>query len=163
MIIILSFLSAVLAFHPIHVSVTEITYDESEKELEIISRIFVDDLEAAIRNAKNKPDLNLREPGNSTRLDQLIGEYLQQHFKISLDGKPQTVLYLGHEFESEAMLCYIQVKNVKKWNIVEIHNSVITELHDDQSNMVHVTVRDKVKSLRLMKDNPTGTLTFDLK
>lgn len=159
----ISILSFLLAFHPIHVSVTEITYDEKEKELEIISRIFVDDLEAAIREVKKQPELHLLEPGNSVTTDQLVREYLQQRFKISLDGKAQSVLYLGHEVENEAILCYIQVKNVKKWSSIEVLNSVITELHDDQSNLVHVTVRENVKSLRLMRDNPSGKLTFDLK
>ena len=32
---------------------------------------------------------------------------------------------------------------------------------DDQSNLVHVTVREKVKSLRLSRDTPSDKLTFD--
>jgi hypothetical protein len=160
---VLLFLSAVLALHPIHVSVTEIGFDEKEKELEIISRIFWDDLEKAIREAKKQPELNLAEPGNGIKTDQLVSEYLQTRFKISLNGKAQKVKYLGHEVEGEAILCYIQVVNVKKLETIEVFNSIITELHDDQSNLVHVTVRSKVKSMRLMRDNPSGKLTFEAK
>jgi hypothetical protein len=152
-----------LAVHPIHVSVTEITLDEKEKELEIVSRIFVDDLEKAIREVRNQPNLNLLEPGSPLTTDALVQEYVIQRFKISLDGQSQKTIYLGHEIENEAILCYIQVKNVKRFKSITILNSVITELHDDQSNLVHVTVREKIKSLRLMKDNSSGTLTFDLK
>jgi hypothetical protein len=160
MIIILSFLSAVLSLvHPLHVSVTEITYDEKEKELEIISRIFIDDLEAAIQNEK-KFAINMVE-SEKTIVDRVVGEYLQNHFKVSLNGQAQKIVYLGHEIENEALLCYIQVKNVKRWNTIEVLNTVITELHEDQSNLVHVTVREKIKSLRLMKDNPVGKLTFE--
>jgi len=163
MIILLSILSAFLSFHPIHVSVTEITYDEKEKELEIISRIFIDDLEASIRQARKQPELNLLEPGASITTDQLVRDYVLQQFKVSLDGRAQSIVYLGHEIENEALLCYIQVKNVKKWKGIEVVNKVITELHDDQSNLVHVTVRGNVKSLRLMRNNPSGKLTFDEK
>ena len=159
----ISILTFLLALHPIHVSVTEINYDEKEKELEIISRIFIDDLQAAIREEKKLSELSLLAPVNLGTTDQLVSEYIKQRFKISLDGKAQQVLYLGHEVEGEAILCYIQVKNVKKWNTIDVLDSIITELHDDQSNLVHVTVRDNVKSLRLMRDNPTGKLTFDLK
>ena len=158
-----AFLSAVLAFHPIHVSVTEIAFDEKEKELEIISRIFWDDMEKSIRAAKQQPELNLLEPGVTVTTDQLVWEYLQTRIKISVNGKPQKIKYLGHEVESEAILCYVQVSNVKKLETIEVFNNIITELHDDQSNLVHVTVHENVKSLRLIGDNPSGKLTFEPK
>ena len=161
MTIILSILSTVLTFfHPVHVSVTEITVDGKEKELEIISRIFIDDLETAIREAKKQPTLNLLQPGSAVTTDQLVSEYLQNRFKIILNGKAQKIKYLGHEVESEAILCYIQVVNVKKLETIEVYNSVITEVHEDQSNLINVTQRENVKSLRLMRDNPSGKLTF---
>lgn len=149
--------------HPIHVSVTEITFDEKEKELEIISRIFLDDLETSIRESKKQPELKLLEPGAGVTTDQLVSAYVLPRFKISLKGKPQNVKYLGHEMDGEAMLCYIQASNVKKLESIEVFNSVITELYEDQSNLVHVTVKGNVKSLRLMRDNLSGKLTFDLK
>lgn len=149
--------------HPIHVSVTEIAFDEREKELEIVSRIFWDDLETAIRETKKQPELNLLQPGTGITTDQLIAEYLQSRFKISLNGKPQKIKYLGHEVEGEAILCYIQVVNVKRFETIEVSSSVITELYDDQSNLVHVTVKAIVKSLRLMRDNPSGKLSFEIK
>lgn len=161
MIIILSFLSAVLTFHPVHVSVTEIEVDTKEKELEIVSRIFIDDLELAIRQAKKQPELNLLEPKDGVTTDQLVSEYLQSRFRISLGNKPQKIKYLGHQVENEALICYIQVQSVKKIQTIEVYNSIITELHDDQSNLVHVTVNEKVKSLRLMRETPFGTLTFE--
>jgi hypothetical protein len=152
------------SIHPVHVSVTEISFDEKEKELEIISRIFWDDLEKSIRTEKKQSELNLLEPGTSITTDQLVGEYLQKRFKITLDGKaPQKIKYLGHEVENEAILCYVQVANVKKFETIEIYNSVLTELYEDQSNLVHVTRKGTVKSLRLMQDNPSGKLTFDKK
>jgi hypothetical protein len=151
------------SIHPVHVSVTEISFDEKEKELEIISRIFWDDLEKSIRIEKKQPELNLIEPGTNITTDQLVGEYLQKRLKITLNGKVQKIKYLGHEIENEAILCYIQVANVKKFETIEIYNSTLTELYDDQSNLVHVTIREAVKSLRLMRDNPSGKLTFEKK
>jgi len=157
--IILTFLFTALAAHPIHVSVTEIMFDEKERELEIITRIFTDDLEISIRKASEQPEVKLTEAST----DQLVWKYLEPRFKITLDGRAQKVKYLGHEVEGDALVCYIQVSNVKKWKSIEVFNSVITELYDDQSNLVHVTVKENVKSLRLMGDNPNGKLIFDVK
>ena len=159
MVFIISLLLSVFMSHPIHVSVTEISFDEKERELEIIARIFIDDLEASIRKANGQPELTLSGPST----DQLVRKYIESRFRISLDGRPQNAKYLGHEIEGEAMLCYIQVSNIKKWKEIEVANSMITELYDDQSNLVHVTKSGKVKSLRLMRDNPSGKLSFDTK
>jgi hypothetical protein len=34
-------------------------------------------------------------------------------------------------------------------------------LYDDQSNLVNVTVEETTKSLRLMRNNPSGKLSFE--
>lgn len=154
---ILSFIGTV---HPIHISVTDIVYDENEKELEIIMRIFIDDLELSIRNKKKSPELNLLTPKGEQNTDALVTEYLQEHLKISLDGEIQTTKYLGSEMEDLALVCYVQVSNVKKWTNIEVRNDLIMETHDDQSNLVHVTVKGKVLSMRLTKEKPVGVLGF---
>lgn len=154
--------SVLILLHPLHISVTEITLDEKEKELEIMLRIFTDDLELAIRNAKNEPELNLIHPVNTTT-DKLVWEYLQPRLKLIADGKVQTVKYLGHETDEDVLVFYIQVQPVKKFRTITITNSIITEVYEDQANLINMTVSDETKSLRLMRNNPTGTLSFDPK
>lgn len=147
--------------HPIHVSVTEIEFDEKDKTLEIMMRVFIDDLELSLQNSLRQPELDILNPKNSVTTDALVKEYLNNHFKIILDGKLQRTNYLGHERESEAFIFYIEVTNVKKWETIHIQNDIIIATHDDQSNLVHVYVQDHVKSLRLTKNTPADKLTFD--
>jgi hypothetical protein len=149
--------------HPMHVTVTEIKFDEKEKELEIMSRMFIDDLEKTLQNNLKQPELDVLDPKNGLTLDQMAGKYLTEHLKISLENKSQTVTYLGHERDGEALVFYLLVSKVKKWKTIQIHNDAITETHEDQSNLVHVTVRETVKSLRLTRDKPADKLTFDFK
>lgn len=149
--------------HPIHVSVTEIEFDEKDKALEIMMRVFIDDLELTMREKLNQPELDILEPKNGQTIDQMVSTYLKDHFKITLDNKPQKVGYLGHERDGEAFVFYIEVSNVKKWKTIQILNDIITETHEDQSNLVHVTARGTVRSLRLTRNTPSDKLTFDLK
>jgi hypothetical protein len=162
---ILSFVQSiafVLMLHPLHVSVTEIEYDEKDKALEIMMRVFIDDLELTMRDRLNQPELDITEPKGIT-LDQMMTPYLAERFKITLDNKAQKIKYLGHEKEGEAFIFFIEVANVKKWKAIQVMNNIIMETHEDQSNLVHVTVRGKVKSLRLTKSTPADVLTFDAK
>jgi hypothetical protein len=148
--------------HPLHISVTEIEFDEKDKALEIMMRVFVDDLEVTMKDRLKQPELDILSPKGIT-VDQMMSEYLNEHFQLSLDNKPQKIKYLGHEQEDEAFIFYIEVSNVKKWKTIQVMNSIIMEVFEDQSNLIHVTVKGKVKSLRLVKDKPMDKLTFDSK
>ncbi len=149
--------------HPIHVSVSEINFNEKEKSLQIISRIFIDDLELSIRSQRNEPELDIMEPRNGKTTDQLVSEYLKYHLKVTLDGKKQEMKFLAHETEDAAIVCYIEIANVKKVKKIEVLDDLITETHSDQSNLVHVTVRDVVKSARLTHDSPSENFVFETK
>jgi len=160
----ISLLYSILLFlHPIHLSVSEINYNEKDKALQITSRIFLDDLELSIRNQLKQPDLDLLEPGTGLTTEQLISNYVLKNFTVKLDGKLQKLNFLGFEREDPAVICYIEIENVKKFKTIEVKNEVIMETHDDQSNLIHITYKGPVKSLRLMRDKSSDVLTFELK
>lgn len=146
--------------HPIHISVSEINYSEKDKALQITSRIFIDDLELAIRAQRNEPELDLIEPKNGVTTEKMVTDYVLKHLTVKLDGKPQKLNFLGMEREDPALVCYIEIENVKKFKTIEVRNDIIMEVHDDQSSIVHVTYKGPVKSLRFTKNNPTGSFTF---
>ncbi len=155
--------SFLLFLHPIHLSVSEINYNEKDKALQITSRIFLDDLELSIRNQRKQPDLDLLEPGTGLTTEQLISEYVIKRFSVKLDGKVQKLNFLGFEREDPAVICYIEIENVKKFKTIEVKNEIIMETHDDQSNLIHVTYKGPVKSLRLIRDKSADVLTFESK
>lgn len=145
--------------HPIHVSVTEMHYDEKDKSIEIMVRVFVDDLETTMRKRHNLPELDILNPGTKP-LDEMMRQYLSEMLTISVDGKAQKLSYLGNEREGEAFIFFVEVPKVKKFKTIAVSNRILTEVFDDQSNLVHVTSGGTVKSLRLNKNNPAGSLSF---
>ncbi|NOT75132.1 MAG: hypothetical protein HOP08_09410 [Cyclobacteriaceae bacterium] len=163
MMIILIRLLLVWFPHPIHVSVTEMEYNEKAKSFQITSRIFIDDLELSVRKQIHQESLDLLEPKNGKTVDDLVRAYLGEHFIIKLDGKIAKINFLTHEIEDAAMICYLEIENVKKIKSLEVTNSVIQEIHSDQSNLVHVTYKGPVKSYRLTSDQPTDTFKFESK
>ena len=152
-----------LLFHPIHLSVSEIDYSEKDKALQITSRIFLDDLELSIRTQLKQPELDLLEPGPGQTSEQLISDYVLKRFSVKLDGKLQKLNFLGFEREDPAVICYIEIENIKKFKTMEVKNEIIMETHDDQSNLVHVTYKEPVKSLSLTRGKSSDILTFNSK
>lgn len=155
------FLSLVFVFHPIHVSVTEIEFDRKERSLEVMMRVFIDDLELTLRNSTGNEQLDVLKLSERNSLDELVESYLKQHFTISLDERRKSMNYLGHEREGEAFIFFIEVTDVKDWRSITIRNDILMATYDDQSNIVHVFVDDQVKSLRLTMNTPVDKLTFD--
>jgi hypothetical protein len=149
--------------HPIHISVSEINYSEKDKALQITSRIFIDDLELSIRTERKEDELDLIEPKNGLTTEKMVSDYVLKHLAVKLDGKIQKLNFLGMELEDPALICYIEIANVKKIKTIEVRNDIIMETHDDQSSIVHVTYKGPIKSMRLQRNNPVGSITFDEK
>jgi hypothetical protein len=146
------FLTSLLAFlHPFFVSVTEVNHNDKTKSLEISTKIFFNDLEAALEKHYQK-QLDILKPAQREQLDPLINEYLQQHLQLSVNGKPVKLKYLGYEIEQDAAWCYLEVPQVGRVKQIEIRNDVLFAEHDSQTNMVHITVKGNRKSTKL--DNP---------
>lgn len=148
-------------FHPLHVSVTEIKVDSKDKELEITARFFIDDLEEAIRQERKQASLDVLNPGEGLTTDLLVSSYLAKHLYIKVDGKVVLIKYLGYEIDGDALIVYAYSPNVKKLKSIVVYHSTITELYDDQSNLVHVTLGEKTRSLRLMRGSPEGSIVFN--
>jgi len=146
--------------HPIHISVSEINYSEKDKALQITSRIFIDDLELSIRAERKEDELDILQPKNGLTTEKMVSDYVLKHIAVKLDGKIQKLKFLGIELEEPALICYIEIENVKKFKTIEVRNDIIMEIHEDQSSIVHVTYKGPVKSMRLQRNNPTGTITF---
>jgi hypothetical protein len=155
--------SLILGLHPIHVSIIEVEHNEKAKALQMTLRIFVDDLEASVRSKINQPELDLLNPGTGRTTDQLVKDYLADKLFVKVDKKLAKLNYLGHEIEGPAMICYIEVENVKKFSSLEVTNRVIHETHEDQSNLVNVNYLGQVKSLRLTVEKPTDAVLFEKK
>jgi len=156
------FLSLIItALHPLYVSVTEFKFDPKDKELEITARFFLDDLEEAIRQERKQASLDITNPGAGLTLDQLVSAYLNPRLTAKVDGKAITIKYLGHEMEGDAIVVYAYAPGVKRLKNIEVYHSTITEVYDDQSNLVHVVVGETTRSLRLMRDTTSGKIAFE--
>jgi hypothetical protein len=151
------------SIHPIHISVTEVTYSEKDKALQITSRLFIDDLELSIRAHRKEAELDILEPKNGLTTQQLVINYLTEHIKIKLDGKWCKLMFLAVEREDISLIAYIEIEGIKKIKTLEVFNDAIMATHEDQSNLVHVTFKSPVKSARLTSSSPSEKFVFEKK
>lgn len=146
--------------HPVHVSVTDIEYDAERKAIEVVSHIFLDDLENHIRLLQNDRFLDVLNPKGGQSSNDLIKNYFKERFKLTINGKEEAYNFLGYEHEGAAIYVYVEVEKIKKLKSLAVRNEVLLEFFDDQINLVHVKVDGKIRSMKLEEGDEMDTLEY---
>lgn len=144
--------------HPFYLSVTDLKYNAKERALQGSVKIFTNDLEDALRKLENKP-IDLINPKDTAAINKILFSYLQKHLSFKINGKPLSYTMLGFEHEQEAIWIYIESAKCPLPKKVEIENSLLYDFISSQSNIVHLEVNGKRKSLKA--DCPEKVLRFE--
>ncbi len=151
--IISLFLILVPLSHPIHVSITEINWNESTKSLEIAHKIFIDDLEDALEKQFNLR-FYLATNKEHEETDIYLKKYLSQHFELHGNQKSLICHYLGKEYEEKAVWIFAEVQGIRKLKNLEVRNAILVDLYADQDNLLHFQKNKKhIKSIRTNRLN----------
>jgi hypothetical protein len=134
--------------HPLYVSVTEITHNAGDKNLEVSCKIFTDDFEQTLSTLYNKK-VDLFNPTNKAETDKQVTEYVRKRLVITLDGKTIPLEFVGFERENDAVWSYFQAAVAVAPKKVVIKNTILYEVHDKEINLMHVSVGGTRKSTRL--------------
>ncbi|XLS28344.1 DUF6702 family protein [Flavobacteriaceae bacterium M23B6Z8] len=150
-----------VAVHKFYVSVTEIKYSENDAALQITLRIFLDDLERTLEErygikAKMATKKELED------IDKFLERYLNDKLAMKVNGKKRPLVFLGKEYETDIVKCYIEIKNIDYQSLesIEVINEILFEQFEEQQNIVHFRLPGKIKSLLLVKENYKGLLNF---
>jgi len=136
------------AVHPLHLSSMELNYTTKGGTVEISCRLFTDDLEDALRKQFNVPT-DLSAPAKHKAMDELLQKYIATHLQFKANGKVLTLNYLGFEKDREAVLVYVESVPIKGLRRLEVHNSLMYDLFDDQTNIMHMLYDGERKSSKL--------------
>lgn len=146
------------AFHPFHVSSTDINYNSKTNTLEVSCRLFTDDFELALAKAYQvKTDLTAE--ARHKAMDVLVKKYILVNLNFRTPQKTLALTYLGFEKDNEATIVYLESEAVPGLKRVETTNSVLYDQFDDQSNIMHFSGYGKRKSNKL--DYPNRKIVID--
>lgn len=153
-----------LSFTPAHkfyVSVTNMVYAEEDDAFQITSRIFIDDLDALLAE-RYGIKAKLATPDEAKVADEYIEKYLRAKFLVLFNGEPTPYTFLGKRYDRDVVICYLEIPKVKLSSIktMTVENDVLTDLFDEQQNVVHVKWKGNKKSFVLMKSNNKGMLNL---
>jgi hypothetical protein len=146
--------------HKYYVSLTEIEYVKEEQSVQIITRIYIDDFESALRN-RYEADLTLQSKYENLETDYYIEKYLKDKLKITINDKLLRFNFLGKEYEDDMVLCYMEIPNIESVSSIEVVNKILYDLFPDQKNIVRIKINTINKSILLIKENDKGLLNLE--
>ncbi len=140
--------------HDFHSSITHIEHVSGKYEVTI--RVFSDDLEKAVTNfTKKKVHLDAAEG------EALVQNYLSRHLKITSSNTSHINWeWIGMESDPESTKIYLEYKAKDNTSLTVI-TTLLTELFDDQKNIITLERKGNKESQLLDKANTS--YTFNLK
>ncbi len=149
-------------FHPVHISFTNIEYNQTTKKFEILIKLFVDDFNV-ILNRKYGKNINLNDNQQLKGSHETINSYINEHFKLTINGKDKA--------KSQLELNKMEIKELSIWlyydfsykgvcSTFDIYNSLMTDLYQDQTNLLIFTYKDEQKAFKFNIGKPKEQLTL---
>lgn len=152
-------LMAFTVAHKYYVSITQVEYVKEKQSVQVITRIFVDDLERLIRMRYDET-VTLAANNESEKVNQYIDKYIGEKMVITINGKQSKMVFLGKEYENDIVYCYFEIEKVASIQSFEIRNQVLFDVFPEQKNIVRTDINGENKSFVLVKQNDKGLLNF---
>ncbi len=150
-----------LAFseHKFYVSLVQLDHNEKDTLLEITMKIFTDDLENALE-VQSGLLLKLGTQHELPESDSILVNYILDNFKLKLNGQDLIINYLGKEVDLDVTWCYLEVSGVEFIEKMEIIDKMLTEIFEDQSNLIKVKYKGKESAALLNRSRQMDVIKF---
>ncbi|SFW17688.1 hypothetical protein SAMN02927921_00351 [Sinomicrobium oceani] len=153
-------LTGFTAIHKFYVSTTDINYDRESRAIQIVSRVFADDLEKTIDN-RYEIKSGLISEHELPDADTYLENYYASKLLITVNGRKVTLRYLGKEYKDDMVVSYLEAVDVPLPTSLKTENKLLYETYPEQQNIVHIRSGDTRKSFLLQKDEDQCVLKFD--
>lgn len=145
--------------HPFFVSVTELHFNPKNSNLEISCKMFIDDLQNALKQNYKRP-VDLANQKQESENSKIMNDYLTKHLSIIADAKAVGLKFIGFEKESESVYCYFEAPNITSPKKVIITNKILHDYKQEQVNIMHVVVNGNRKSTKTDFQSTQASLSF---
>jgi len=131
--------------HKVHISVTNLEFNQPKQTVEIVIRVFTDDLENALsRSGARTVKIDPASAGKNRRVGDLVMAYLRSNFELkNKAGRPVTLSWNGIEGQIDMFWLYVKGRMPGGLEGAQMRNKIFCELFDDQVNIVNAKHQGK--------------------
>ncbi|MBB6612268.1 hypothetical protein H7F15_14555 [Pontibacter sp. Tf4] len=147
------------AAHDYHASITDVKFNPRTQSLQVAVKVFTDDLENALSKQSKR---NVTYSATSEQVKEQLVTYMATTMRFELSqGKPLKQHFVGSEAEADVVWIYFEVPvQAASLSQLYIRNAVLTELFDDQMNILNLDYKGKMHSSLFRKDETSKKFTL---
>ena len=131
------------SIHPIYISVIEI--NSKENNLEIVFKIFRDDLEDGIKNNLGK-NVSIDTQSKVKLNSKIIQEYLNTVTSIKINDKKNELFFSDFFLENERIKINAKISNDLLIDSIEIYNEILIDVYSNQKNVIFFNIYDQLNN-----------------
>lgn len=145
--------------HPLYLSNTVITYEESKKALSVRVQIFEEDIAEIMMIAHG---IDIMKNGDRPEIQKYVDEYVWHNLKISIDGRERKdYRFIKRSKNFDAMIYEYEISSVPNPpKNLKVSATYLMELFEDQTNIVTLTVGKRKKTFPLKEFNTNAELVI---
>ena len=137
--------------HDFHFSRTKAHYNKDTETLQISMNVFTDDLELAVRTMGHEDFKIDIEPDALT--DSLMSIYILSKFSSIHAGQQLKMDWVGYECDYDVTFVYIESEPFSLDNTLQIDQTLLMEIFDDQENVLDFESSEIKESHILINSN----------
>ncbi|MFT5667408.1 MAG: putative adenine nucleotide alpha hydrolase (AANH) superfamily ATPase [Vicingaceae bacterium] len=145
-------LSSHVKAHKFYMSITDMEYNPDNKSLQIVMKLFTDDIEKVLEK-ENYVRIILGAEKEHPKTDEYLYKYIGTHFFIEQSKGSKQISFVGKEVDKDYTWVYLEVKNFKVKDETLISNSMLLDYFSEQTNKVNYNNTLKTISFTLFKNN----------
>ncbi|MCF6365099.1 MAG: hypothetical protein L3J35_02745 [Bacteroidales bacterium] len=139
--------------HPVHISIVNIDYKDSEKTFLISIKLFTDDFEKIV-NKNFNTTINLGKTNETKDCNKYINKYIKKNFIFKVNKKNlfNTDVFVKKVNKDEnSTWLYYKVK-YNSGRKVSISNTILNDLYNDQKNLFIFTFKNTQEAYKFGKN-----------
>lgn len=135
--------------HPVHVSILNFDYSSKNKLAEISVKVFPDDFELAFNHTYNIK-LNLGTEKIHPEWEKYLNLYFDKMFLLKTNNKTKIPLvFKNYKVEEDGVLLYFSAEMKGKIKSLQMDNSLLLDVFENQTNLVILNIDGKEKGYSL--------------
>jgi hypothetical protein len=150
--------------HKFYLSVSKVNYSVEDKALQMVSRVFIDDIELAINQRYGIVLALDTEAEQKSMTQQTISRYLSRMLQLRVNNELVESHLVGYTYEADQILLLVEFKDItfSTTTNMEFQNRLLTDVFEEQQNLVHFTLPNFKKSVVLSRERDSFKWDFSL-
>lgn len=140
-----------IAFHPVHVTLTSIDFNQEKESFKVFVRMYFDDF---ILDSKLKGEVIQKElfSGDDPASIKYMEKYLEENVVIKVNDNQLSVKLLDMNMADNEVSMNLNYDCGKNPKTITVKNLIMTSLYTDQANMVIVKIKDFEEGVKLTSE-----------